>query len=325
MAKTLGYKGSKTKVIAAALLSVLSGLAISNFCSSSAAEKSTRKEDLIVRFPTRSMGRFGIRRTDPFKNEQIKGPLQAVGTVRVPPNCAIDLTLNYQGAENSAFLLKLPPEAILWLRSNRLELTDNHIPHIAHLKNLVDLDLEDGELTDEGIKHLAPLAALKRLNLGNNVFTPKSLPILNNKKDLRWLRLSRSNLGDAAGPYVKQLTKLETLDLCGTQATDKTIPYLVPMPNLKELILKRNNITDKALPEICKMKSLEALDLTDTLVTTKGLTKLNKAPKLKILYIRRHKLTHKQLEELDAALPKIKVVEGSKEVEVPRELFAPLR
>lgn len=325
MAKTFGFKGSKATVITAVLVSIVSAQAVTPLSSTLAAEKSKRKDELVINFPLRSMGRIELRRAEFPKNVVVKSGLKAMGAVRVPPNCAIDLTLNYEGGENSRFLLKVPPEAILWLRSNRLEMTDSQIPHIAHLKDLLDLDLEDGELTDEGIKHLAPLSALKRLNLGNNVFTSKSLPILTNMKDLYWLRLSRSKLGDKVGPYIKPLTRLEYLDLCGTQVTDKIVPYLTSLPYLKELTLKRNNISDAALPELCKLKSLMHLDLTDTLVTPKGLTKLRNCPRLHTLAIRRHKLNHSQLEELRAALPKTEIVEGSKEVEVPRELFAPLR
>ncbi len=289
-----------------------------------AAGHESTKEETLVNFPSRSVGKVSIRRLN-SQDKEIVRTLQAAGSIKVPPGCALDLKLNYSGSENTEFLLKLPPSKILWFTNHNLEVTDASIEHIAHLTHLVTLDLESAGVSDTGIKHLAALKSLTYLNLGDNLVSTRGLSFLPSLNKLTWLRLSRSKLGDGVGPYIKTLTNLQTLDLCGSQVTDRIIPFCLPLTRLRDFNLRRNNITDRAVPDLVKLKSIDRLDLTDTHVTPDGLAKLKAMPKLTALVIRRHTLTQLELQKVQAALPKVHIEEGSRETELPRELFAPLK
>lgn len=289
-----------------------------------AAGNELTKEETLANFPSRSVGKVSIRRLNSRSNEIVR-TLQAAGTIKVPSGCALDLKLNYSGSENTKFLLKLPPSVVLWFRNDSLEITDESLEHIAHLTNLVTLDLEGAGVSDTSTKHLAALKSLTYLNLGDNLISARGLTFLPSLNKLTWLRLSRSNLGDGIGPYIKTLTNLRTLDLCGSQVTDKIIPFCLPLAHLRDFNLRRNNITDRAVPDLVKLKSLDRLDLTDTHVSPDGLAKLKSLPKLGSLVIRRHDLDQKELATVQTALRHVRIEEGSREKDLPRELFAPLR
>lgn len=295
--------------------------------SSQAVALDQRKDGAVtVNFPKKSVGQVVIRKlaVNPQKDSVLR-TCEAVGTITVPAKCGIDIVLNYQGSTDTSFLRSVPPQIVRRFNCSSLELTDDSIKDVALLTNIVELDLEDSDLTDKGAQLLRSLTEMRKLNMGNTLVTARGLSFLPAMKKLTWLRVSRCKLGDAVAPQLDTLTTLESLDLCGTQITDKTMPHLSRLVRLKDLNLRRNNISNRGINSLIKLNDLGRLDLTDTLVTVHGLVKLADLPNLHALVLRRHVLNKQELARLKQALPRVTIEEGSREVDLPRDLFAPLK
>lgn len=282
--------------------------------------------ETIVTFPAVSIGSIDIIKAndDPMTARAIS-KTNAKGKVTVPAGCAINLTLNYNGSQDTSFMQKIPPGAIVGLDCKQLEFTDREIANIGHLTGLVKLDVEMTDMTDAAASQLRTLTELRELNMGNTLVTPRGLSFIDGMTKLQWLRLSRNNkLGPEIAPRVSKLKTLKMLDLCGTSINDDTLASLASLNKLEDLTLRRNNITDKGMVHVAKLTTLTRLDITDTRTTAEGLMVLSKLSKLKTLVLRLQAFKRDDLTKLHTALPNTKFENGSKEIEYPKDFFAPL-
>ena len=93
-------------------------------------------------------------------------------------------------------LRKLP--ALNYLSFQHVELTDKEVPHLAGLKELETLGLDDTKVTDAGIKALKDLPKLKVLWLTNTPVTNACVGDLVRHKHLTKLHLEGTHI-DAEG------------------------------------------------------------------------------------------------------------------------------
>ncbi|CAN5513295.1 hypothetical protein BH10CYA1_BH10CYA1_53210 [soil metagenome] len=280
------------------------------------------KTATVLAFPAVSVGSIQIERANVEANKNtIVSKVEARGKVTVPDGCAIDLQINYNGGQDTRFLLSLPPDAVLKFRGRNLELTDKEISNISHLSKIILLDLEGTEMTDASSKPLSGLKELRDLNIGDTMITANGLPFIIGLKKLESLRLSRNKLGNAAGPYLSQLTSVKTLDLCGTSLNDSVLACLSSLSKLESLNIRRNNITDQGFTNIAKLKNLRQLNVTDTRVTIKGLRLLSELPKLNQVTLRTGSFKPEELASLKKSLPRVNFINGSREGEFPPTLF----
>jgi len=324
MFKQSSTKKLKPKHVFAGLLPTTAALLL---LSGSDAQAAGEKVDgTILSFPQTSVGRLDIVKINnlSYIDKLISGA-NAVGKVMVPAGCAINLKLNYNGSQDTGFLLSLPPDAVRSLDCGQLEMSDQQIGNIAHLAKMVDLNLESTDLTDEALGQLSGLKELRHLNLGDTLITARGLHAIVGMNKLVWLRLSRNaKLGGQIGPDLSRLRSLTFLDLCGTDLDNAMLANLIPLSKLTELNVRRNNISDKGLVYIAKIKSLETLNVTDTLVTKKGLTLLSALPRLKTVFLRMRRYKPEDLAALKKSLLSVKLESGSREDSFPSNTFEPL-
>jgi len=119
--------------------------------------------------------------------------------------------------------------------------------------------------------------------------------------------LGYSPATDAALDYVSRLTELEDLDLSGTDVTDRGLAYLKRLTKLKRLSLDDTKITDRGLEHLEGLNSLRALSLKRTSVTDAGLPRLKSCTSLRRLRIDNTYVTHAGMDELDRAMPELRI------------------
>jgi len=97
--------------------------------------------------------------------------------------------------------------------------TDDGLPHLRGLTNLVNLSLRSTRVTDFGLAHLKGLTNLTTLDLCSTHVTDAGLAHLKGLTNLTILYVCKSQVIGAGLAHLRGLTKLLLLDLCGTQVT----------------------------------------------------------------------------------------------------------
>lgn len=138
---------------------------------------------------------------------------------------------------------------------------------------LARLDLSGAPVADAGVKSLAALKDLVELNLSQTNVTGPGLADLATLPKLAVLRLTGAPITDAGAAGLAPLVRLQELDLDNILAEAKSgAPPARPLA-----------ITDAALVEVGKCKSLRRLSLARTAITGAGLAHLAELPDLAAL------------------------------------------
>jgi Leucine-rich repeat (LRR) protein len=111
---------------------------------------------------------------------------------------------------------------------------------------------EKKQVDDASLKHLAGLEGLRSLILDCTQVTDAGLKELANLKSLTWLTLAGTKVSDAGLKHLAGLHTLEKLDLTSTQVTEKGLKGLAVLKNLKKLTLTQTNVTAAGVAELNK-------------------------------------------------------------------------
>jgi hypothetical protein len=108
----------------------------------------------------------------------------------------------------------------------------------------------------------------------------RTLPMLD---QLKGLNLRDTQFTDAGLIHFTRLSKLKELDLGGTQVTDVGMVHLAGLSELKWLSLNETRVTNAGLVHLKGLTKLQVLTLFDTQATDTGVQELQRAlPNLKI-------------------------------------------
>jgi hypothetical protein len=199
-----------------------------------------------------------------------------------------------ESAEALTVVSKFPGLKVLLLHGSQT--TDAGLKHVRGLKHLERIYMWDAyKLTDAGIAHLKALKHLSYVHasneparLGPNVgLTDKSLEHLSKIKSLTGLALERNRITDAGLKHLEKLTKLTSLHLGlgPNKITDRGTVHLRGLKNLTKLGLQKTAITDAGLKNLAPLKHLQRLWIGQTKVTQEGIEDLQGAiPNLKVYY-----------------------------------------
>lgn len=122
------------------------------------------------------------------------------------------------------------------------------------------------------------------------------------------VNLKHTKVIDASLEHLKGLTKLGILNLKETQVTDDGMVYLKGLTNIEALELGRTKVTDKGLEHLKGFTRLQRLDLAGTEVTDRGLEHLKALSQLQTLDLSGCEVTDAGVNDLQKALPKVKIV-----------------
>jgi len=112
---------------------------------------------------------------------------------------------------------------------------------------------------------------------------PTGLGSLRDIPNLRQVNVAETLANDEDLHTIGTLTDLEDLDLQRTKISDGGLEHLKDLNNLRQLSLRGTQITDGGLGYLKRLRSLRALSLRDTDVSAKGVDELQQAmPHIKI-------------------------------------------
>jgi hypothetical protein len=103
------------------------------------------------------------------------------------------------------------------------QVTDAGLVHLAGMKNLEFIILEDARVTGSGLSSLHELPRLKRLFLNGAAVTDAGLVNLAGLTALEEIDLTNAKITDASLPILMQLPNLRSLDLTGSQVTRQAV------------------------------------------------------------------------------------------------------
>ena len=255
-------------------------------CTSLAAWQDQAKE-LVLTFHEDSIGT--IRYREPQKDEAVRferiAPWQdggqAKGTVRLPENSVVSLTIANSSAEALKALSELPSDSIheilctnskydgnilipishfTSLRSLSLSgipITDQQLDSIKRLPNLEVLYLSDTKITGSSFKQISKLKKLRVLYLYNRTFNEEQFADLVPAKNLNELHFSSVELGDVAARHLSQIPSLTQIR-CPWRLSDKGLEHLASLDKL-EMVYHFGDVNDAGVNSLAKMKSLKHL------------------------------------------------------------------
>lgn len=245
----------------------------------------------IVRYRVAPSKEEAVHKAHQFRPNipwKIAGP--AKGTVRLPKNAVVMLTITSSSPEAFAALTNLPPNSVhaigcagskfdgdfltpfshfTKLRSLDLTgtaITDEQLVALEKLSNLELLFLSRTKITGASFKHIAKLKKLRKLYLYKLQFDEESFADLARTKNLVELHLGNNAYGDVAAEHLSKIPSLEEIK-CEWKLSAKGLEYLANMDRLIRVNLY-GEVTDEGIKSLSGMKSLKYLwfirsDVTD--------------------------------------------------------------
>lgn len=282
----------------------------------------------IVKFPRRSIGTCCL--VDPGKKfPRTSSNFEARGTIKVPEGQGIGLKINYELSDSEDFapLKEIDPNLFMQFDANEFPLTDKQLSLLAKMPNIYLLKLARTDLTDSGVEYLKGMKHLKSLDMRCTLVTSKGV-----SKACRYfpelvnLNLAKNTLDDTCIPAISKLKFLHSLNLSSCNQRGNHLELLAGLGNLTGLDLCNNKISDRQIKKLAGVKSLEELDLMDNPITYTGLKELKPLKNLKKITLRLKQFSNVDMKQLRTAClpPNCKVRDGSREDEIPSEVFAPL-
>jgi hypothetical protein len=142
----------------------------------------------------------------------------------------------------------------LWVCFLDKQGVDEHLPLLAELPRLRELELVGSDVKAPGMRAVGRLTGLHNLTLNGSPVT------------------------DAMLRELKGLRGLEVLSLSGTEVTDAGLAALVPLTGLRDLGLQGcSGITDAGVERLTCLKGIRVLRLRNTGVTEAGIARLRMA------------------------------------------------
>ncbi len=169
---------------------------------------------------------------------------------------------------------------LLALRINHRQVTDAGLRHLAGLESLRVLELRGLPLTAAGVRHLAGLTHLCELHLRGTQVGDEGLEVVAGLRELIVLDLHGCPVTDSGLGHLARLPRLRKLDLGGTRTKGPGLAVLERLADLEDLTLDRLPITDREASVLARLGKLQSLSLHGTRVGDRGADWLAALPKL---------------------------------------------
>ena len=115
--------------------------------------------------------------------------------------------------------------------------SDEHLPHLAGLTNILSLKLNHCQVSDAGLRHLASLDSLRILELRGLPITAAGVRHLAGLANLCELHLWKTGVDDEGVKALSALSELTVLDLSGCPVADPALEHLARLTKLTRLEL----------------------------------------------------------------------------------------
>lgn len=284
------------------------------------------QSDRVVHFPSdRNLGRVSVgvlRPLDPhwWLGWQDMGLAQ--GTIRVPADQSLQLTVNGTTVQNLEAVRSLAPGDIQVISFSGIDVNDAHLSQLVGLQGLEMLVSYSSAVGDQGLESISKLDSLVSLIASQGSFTVNGLKCLQDLKKLQRLDLTRAQLTNDALSALRGASSLKVISLAAVeQVTGDGLLHLAQLPNLEKLTLDSltlsdnsfsyfqpdslrylrlnfSTITDAGLVHVGKLKSLESLSLFSTGISDGGILHLKHLNKLRELNLTNTRVSDESAEAL---------------------------
>lgn len=196
-------------------------------------------------------------------------------------------------APTLAPIAKTEAEAITWIFSVGGKITTKagqKIERAAELPSgpfeVITIDLYRCNITDETLPNLLPLTSVQSLLLTETKITGKSIPVINQFKNLMYLYIAGTNLTNQGLAQLNNQLKLRTFNINNNlRLDDEVIQTVVQYPQLMRVSLAQTLVTGRSLEAMTSLKDLIGLQIHLTKIDNKGLEQLQSFPELQSLFL----------------------------------------
>ena len=183
-------------------------------------------------------------------------------------------------------------------------MTDGGFDHVANLRCLTEVWVNNAELTAGGLFPLKDLHKLELIDLGNCSETETDLEFLDGMPSLTYLGLAWFHPTETGWQRIRRLPRLRILRLASQKLSDRDMTHLGTMKQLCELELTYcHGITDGSIEGLKSLTKLEALRLDGAHVSDNGMKHLEGLTRLKSLCLYSTLVTKGRADEFQEALP----------------------
>lgn len=239
----------------------------------------------VLDFPSSSVGQVKARNGGATGFFDWKGTREAQGRVEVFGSSDVALFINPETTGDISFLDSIDSQALdaLALGSFYVYRSGVNAPTLAHAETLRTSGRIRPNIVDNDISHIAHLRGLSELYLNESFVGDNGVRVASSLHNLEVLGLAGTEISDAALSYVANLPSLRKLDLSRTQITDAGLQELSLVMTLEELVLDRTAVGDAGMIYLSELPNLSKLSLNHTRVTEAGLEELTRLPSLERL------------------------------------------
>lgn len=190
-------------------------------------------------------------------------------------------------------IAKTEAEAIAWIFSVGGKITTKAGQKIERTADLpqgpfevITIDLYRCNITDETLPNLLPLTSVQSLLLTETKITGKSIPVINQFKNLMYLYIAGTNLTNQGLAQLNNQLKLRTFNINNNlRLDDEVIQTVVQYPQLMRVSLAQTLVTGRSLEAMTSLKDLIGLQIHLTKIDNKGLEQLQSFPELQSLFL----------------------------------------
>ncbi len=223
---------------------------------------------------------------------------EAIGDVVVPAGSVLRLDWSKEKADDLSPLSRLKQDDLVQLNFEGVELADDQLENISHLKGLRELDLSETNILGTGLKYLAGLDSMENLWLGGTQVGDNELEFLVDISALKGLGLRDTPTNDAGMIHIGKIASLEVLSI-SPGVGDEGLEHLKGLTKLRWLSAGNQGITDKGLSYLSNMTQMETLELRGSQVSDNGLVYLKQMKQLKMLSLYGTRVTERGFTHLE--------------------------
>ena len=220
-----------------------------------------------------------------------------------------DRTTQKEAAPVEDETVKTLQEAQKWLASINYVKTIEQIPEMKRLQLQMYGSFNGVStqqlISNENMRHIKVMTKLEELTLPTWT-NDSGLSNVAGLSHLKMLSLGITNITDAGMFYLKDLNSLESIGLHGTKIKSEGLKHLQGK-NLSILGLNQTNIGDADIEFIATFTNLKSLYLVGTKITDASIPHLKKLTNLQRVDIVGTKISAQGKQELQAAMPGLKI------------------
>ncbi len=178
-------------------------------------------------------------------------------------------------------------------------------PHLARLRHLRWLDVDDVPITNSGYAPLGQLKQVEKLLIRTQGFrrppvqlTDDGLAFLGEMENLRSLCINDALITGVGLTCLTSLRHLKSLDVRSTNFDDNGLSCIASLSGLTTLHVWQTRVTDVGMQFVGKLHHLEELYFMDCPLTDEGIARLRDLKELRLLDLTRSRISDNSIEVL---------------------------